>query len=72
MKKTESVLEKSIEEVEMPTALRNALKDNGITKVSQIIALNKFEVKMLKNFGAKRIEFLDAFLSENNLSLKGF
>ena len=65
------ILQKGLDEVEMPTPLRNALKGNGITKVSQIVAMNRFQVKMMRNFGKKRIELLDAFLKENNLSING-
>ena len=70
MKKTENILQKNIDDVEMPTPLKNALKGNGITKILQITAMNILEVKMMKNFGAKRIELLNEFLSENDLSLR--
>ena len=71
MKKNESILEKSIDEVEMTTPLKNALKNNGITKVSQIVSMNRFQIKMMRNFGKRRIEMLEEFLTENKLEIIG-
>lgn len=66
-------LAKQIEEIDdMPTLLKNSLISNGMTTVGQVIAMNKFDVKMLNNFGKTREKMLYDFLEKNNLSLSFF
>ena len=71
MKNTENILKSEIKDVEMPTALKNALENNGITKISQIVSMNRFQIKMMRNFGKRRIEMLQEFLTENKLEILG-
>lgn len=72
MKNKDSILTAEIQSLEIPTILKNGLIENGISTVGQIIALNRHEVQMLRNFGKKRIESLNEFLTENKLELRGF
>ena len=67
------LLHKNISEItEMPAPLKNALQANGITTLNQVTGMNRHEIKMLKNFGKKRIELLKEFLSENNIQVVGW
>ncbi len=67
----ESVLEMSIEDLELSARSLNCLKKAGIKTVAELIKRTETELMNIKNFGAKSAREVAEKLEEYKLSLKG-
>ncbi len=74
--KIKELLGKDIDELELPRRLLNVLKDEGITKIKELVTLNKEHLAKMRNLGEKSIkeieEKLDAFGLSFGMNLKDF
>jgi DNA-directed RNA polymerase subunit alpha len=66
-----SVLEMNIEDLEFSSRSLNCLKNAGVRKVGELVALSEDELMKFKNFGAKSLTELRNKLAEYKLKLKG-
>jgi DNA-directed RNA polymerase subunit alpha len=64
------VLETSVEEIELPLRVTNALKKAGFQTIDQLIKVGRDEVSKSKNVGEKSLKVIDAWLQSKNLSWK--
>lgn len=60
----------SIEEIELPLRVTNALKKSGYSTIEHLIKAGRLEVSKAKNVGEKSLKIIDAWLKEKNLSWK--
>ena len=67
----ESVLEMSVEDLELSARSSNCLKKAGIKTISELIKYSEPELMKIKNFGAKSAKEIIDKLKEYKLSLKG-
>ncbi|HOK23193.1 MAG TPA: DNA-directed RNA polymerase subunit alpha [Candidatus Hydrothermia bacterium] len=62
------LLEKDIDELELPRRLLNVLKDEGITKIKELITLRKEDVLKLRNLGDKSFKEIEERLEPLGLT----
>ena len=67
----ESVLEMSVEDLELSARSSNCLKKAGIKNVGELIKMNENDLMNIKNFGAKSAREVIEKLKEYKVSLKG-
>jgi len=67
----ESVLEMSVEDLELSARSSNCLKKAGIKVIGDLIKRSEVELMNIKNFGAKSAREIAEKLKEYKLSLKG-
>lgn len=60
----------SIEEIELPLRVTNALKKAGYATIDNLIKAGRLEVSKSKNVGEKSLKIIDAWLKEKNFSWK--
>ncbi|MGI5841313.1 MAG: DNA-directed RNA polymerase subunit alpha [Patescibacteria group bacterium] len=60
----------SIEEIELPLRVTNALKKAGYTTIDTLIKAGRLEVSKAKNVGEKSLKIIDAWLKEKGFSWK--
>lgn len=60
----------SIEEIELPLRVTNALKKAGYSTIEALIKAGRTEVSKSKNVGEKSLKVIDAWLKEKNFSWK--
>jgi DNA-directed RNA polymerase subunit alpha len=60
----------SIEEIELPLRVTNALKKAGYTTIDTLIKAGRLEVSKAKNVGEKSLKIIDAWLKEKGYSWK--
>lgn len=60
----------SIEEIELPLRVTNALKKAGYSTIDALIKAGRLEVSKAKNVGEKSLKIIDAWLKEKNFSWK--
>jgi DNA-directed RNA polymerase subunit alpha len=60
----------SIEEIELPLRVTNALKKAGYISIDNLIKAGRLEVSKSKNVGEKSLKIIDAWLKEKNFSWK--
>lgn len=65
-----SGLDISIEEIELPLRVTNALKKSGYSTIDHLIRAGRGEVSKAKNVGEKSLKIIDSWLKEKNLSWK--
>ena len=66
-----TVLEMSIDDLELSARSSNCLKRAGIDTVGQLIEKDMSELIQIKNFGKKSADEINGKLSQFNLTLKG-
>ena len=59
----------SIEELDLPTRIGNALQKAGFESVGDIINTPKSQLAKIKNLGGKSVKIIEAALSERGFSL---
>ncbi|MDD4937477.1 MAG: DNA-directed RNA polymerase subunit alpha [Candidatus Shapirobacteria bacterium] len=60
----------SIEEIELPLRVTNALKKAGYSTIDTLIKAGRLEVSKAKNVGEKSLKVIDSWLKEKNFSWK--
>lgn len=60
----------SIEEIELPLRVTNALKKAGYGTIDALIKAGRLEVSKAKNVGEKSLKIIDSWLKEKNFSWK--
>lgn len=65
-----SGLDISIEEIELPLRVTNALKKAGYVTIEHLIKAGRLEVSKSKNVGEKSLKIIDSWLKEKNFSWK--
>ena len=68
---SEEVLKLTIEELELPTRVANALTREGIQDLGQLLSLKKAKLLKIKNLGAKSISLIEKGLKERGLEFNG-
>jgi len=69
MNKTEEILSKSVEDLELSIRSMNCLKNSGIKTVGELVRKTEAELLRTKNFGRKSLKELGEELSKMGLSL---
>ncbi|MBL7158993.1 DNA-directed RNA polymerase subunit alpha [Candidatus Microgenomates bacterium] len=64
---SEKVLKTTIEELELPTRVTNALNREGVNNLGQLLSLKRSELLRIKNMGAKSISLIEEKLKEREL-----
>lgn len=67
MKVSQLVLKMSLEELELPTRVVNALHRGGIETVEELLGADREELMKIKNFGEKSLELVRRKLSEKGV-----
>ena len=65
-----SGLDISIEEIELPLRVTNALKKAGYLTIDHLVKAGRLEVSKAKNVGEKSLKIIDSWLREKNFSWK--
>lgn len=60
----------SIEEIELPLRVTNALKKAGFASIDSLIKAGRLEVSKAKNVGEKSLKIIDAWLKERGFAWK--
>lgn len=60
----------SIEEIELPLRVTNALKKAGYSTIDTLVKAGRLEVSKAKNVGEKSLKIIDAWLKEKSFSWK--
>ena len=60
----------SIEEIELPLRVTNALKKAGYTTIDALVKAGRLDVSKSKNVGEKSLKVIDAWLKERGFSWK--
>ena len=60
----------SVEEIELPLRVTNALKKAGYSTVETLVKAGRSDVSRAKNVGEKSLKVIDAWLKERNFSWK--
>lgn len=60
----------SIEEIELPLRVTNALKKAGYSTIDHLMRAGRLEVSKAKNVGEKSLKIIDAWLKERSFSWK--
>lgn len=67
--KQDEVLKLTVEELDLPTRIANALRKGGFKTVGDLIASNKSDISKVKNLGGKSIEIVQEAVSKKGLNL---
>jgi DNA-directed RNA polymerase subunit alpha len=59
----------TIEELDLPTRIANALQKAGFDNVASLLSVPKVELAKIKNLGSKSVVVIEAALAEKNLQL---
>lgn len=59
----------TIEELDLPTRIANALQKAGFDNVASLLSVPKVELAKIKNLGSKSVAVVEAALAEKNLQL---
>jgi DNA-directed RNA polymerase subunit alpha len=59
----------SVEELDLPTRIANALQKAGFQSVADLLAVSRSQLSKVKNLGGKSVEIIEAALKERNFSL---
>lgn len=65
------VLRLTVEELDLPTRIANALRKGGYATVKDLITADRDSVAKVKNLGEKSVDIVIAALEQKNLTLKG-
>lgn len=66
---SDEILKMTLEELELPTRIVNALRNGGIETVGQLLGTPKKELYKIKNLGAKSISHIEEVLREKGIAL---
>lgn len=66
---SEEILKMTLEELDLPTRIVNALHNGGIDTVGQLLGTPKKELYKIKNLGAKSITIIEEILREKGIAL---
>ena len=66
---SEGILKTSIEELELPTRVTNALLREGINNLSDLLSTKKAKLLKIKNMGTKSVSLIEKRLKEKGLQL---
>lgn len=66
---SDEVLKMTIEELDLPTRIVNALKNGGIETVGQLLGTPKKELVAIKNLGVKSLSIVEEKLREKGVAL---
>ncbi len=66
---SDEVLKMTIEELDLPTRITNALKNGGIETVGQLLGTPKKDMLKIKNLGGKSLSLVDEKLREKGVAL---
>ncbi|RAP26463.1 DNA-directed RNA polymerase subunit alpha [Candidatus Marinamargulisbacteria bacterium SCGC AG-333-B06] len=69
--KVQTILNMSVDELELSARSSNCLKRAGIEKVEQLLQKDMSELVQIKNFGKKSADEINQRLKQYNLALKG-
>ena len=69
--KVQTILNMSVDELELSARSSNCLKRAGIDKVEQLLQKDMSELVQIKNFGKKSADEINQRLKQYNLALKG-
>ncbi|MBH38206.1 DNA-directed RNA polymerase subunit alpha [bacterium] len=69
--KVQTILNMSVDELELSARSSNCLKRAGIDKVEQLLQKDMSELVQIKNFGKKSADEINMRLKQYNLALKG-
>lgn len=67
--KQDEVMKLTVEELDLPTRIANALRKGGFKTVGDLLGSNKAEISKVKNLGGKSIEIVQDALGKKGLSL---
>jgi len=70
-KLTEDLTIISIDSLSLPTRIKNALKNNGITNLEELLDLDYSDIKSIKNFGPGLLLELKRYIHSLGYDLKG-
>lgn len=66
---SDEILKMTLEELDLPTRIVNALRNGGVDTVGQLLGTPKKELFNIKNLGAKSITTIEAVLREKGIAL---
>lgn len=66
---SEEILKMTLEELDLPTRIVNALHNGGIDTVGQLLGTPKKELYKIKNLGSKSITIIEGILREKGIAL---
>lgn len=66
---SEEILKMTLEELDLPTRIVNALHNGGIDTVGQLLGTPKKELYKIKNLGAKSVATIEDILREKGIAL---
>lgn len=61
----------TVEELDLPTRITNALQKSGFDSVASLLTVPKSELAKVKNLGAKSVKIIEAALKERGIELMG-
>jgi DNA-directed RNA polymerase subunit alpha len=64
------VMRLTVEELDLPTRIANALRKGGFETVKDLLAANKAEISKVKNLGGKSIDLIEEALSKKGVVLQ--
>lgn len=67
--KQDEVMKLTVEELDLPTRIANALRKGGFKTVGDLLGSQKAEISKVKNLGGKSIEIVQEALEKKGLSL---
>ncbi|MBI1869372.1 DNA-directed RNA polymerase subunit alpha [Candidatus Gottesmanbacteria bacterium] len=67
---SDEVMKMSIEELDLPTRIINALRNGGIETVGDLITYDAKQLAKIKNLGTKSLTIVEEKIKEKNVSLK--
>jgi DNA-directed RNA polymerase subunit alpha len=65
----QEILDMSVEELELPTRIANALTKGGLSTIAQIVKSGKGKIVKVKNLGVKSIKIIEAALKQKGVEL---
>lgn len=70
IKAPDLALRLTVEELDLPTRIANALRKGGYGTVADLVAANEADLVKVKNLGEKSIKIVEAALSQKEMGLK--
>jgi DNA-directed RNA polymerase subunit alpha len=69
-KSDDPVLKLTVEELDLPVRIANALRRSGLVTAADLVAVSKADLVKVKNLGEKSLEMIIEVLSKKGLRLK--
>lgn len=67
---SEEVIRMTLEELDLPTRIVNALRNGGLETVGDLITLDPKELTKIKNLGSKSLQIVEEKLNEKGVALR--